>query len=275
VRSKTASSGQRALRAELEKRGCPASDTQIERWSHWRGDELVPRLIRHGKGRGTYSKYADLSETADRVCEVHQLRSRYKNLDEIALVVAARGRPIAPESTRQALLAVLDAMEHGFRSHSGDSNDPHEVAYKAFRALTRAWSRGSNAAAKRATNPSPLAGAARQIAGRMLVGLPIQPSEFNTFLEGSGIVRIVAALGIPTDNLAATLGNLAPRASFDNIRATVEQGDPSAIVAALQTANRVLGTPFLRFLFPTETARDVTIVGCAIGFLIAGAHSPS
>jgi hypothetical protein len=205
------------------------------------------------------------------VQEVDELRGRYRGLDEIALVLAARGRPLDPVSVKAALLQVINGIERSFRSHAKDVDDPFEIAYSATSALTRAWrnDRGS----RRGTGsvlPRPLL----EIGGRLLIGDPVASHQLREFLGGGSLAPLLSALDLSVEPLADHLAAHAARFSFPAIRATVEQTNPDAVIAALLTASGTIRAfPLLQAVVPTETAYDVTVIGMSIGFLTAGART--
>jgi hypothetical protein len=267
MRSKTPSSGDRLLLEELERRGRPIALTRIERWRYWRGTGLVPRTIQHGKGRGSYSELPDLTEAADRVCEVAELLERYRDLDNVALVLSARGRPLDPASVQAALVSVLEDMEHGFRSHQPRSDDPLEVASNAARALERAMSRGRRSKTARKNQPLALPPGVALIAGRLLAGDRVPTFQLQTLLTTPVLEPLLATLGISTVNLIAAIQSLAPALSFRSLRARAEGESPRAITAALQNAKQTLDAFLPRQLVPSEASYDFLVVGVALAFL--------
>ena len=231
----------------------------------------MARNIRHGAGRGTYSEVLDVQEAADRVCEVAHLleRSNY-NLDEVALVLSARGRPIDPGSVKLALVAVLTNMEHGFSTHKPISDDPVEIAHNAARALKRTLSRKTSrrsGAIKTGINATPSAGLI--IAAKVLAGIPVTLDEAREFTEGSGLAALTAHFDATADQLNAIIVEAAPHASFSAIRTALEQVNAEAIPIALQAANRLLDTFFPADMFGSGIERDVAVIGCATALVLA------
>jgi hypothetical protein len=264
VRSKTPSSGDQLLLDELARRRCSVSLTQIERWRYWRKTGLVPRTIQHGRGRGSYSELPNLSEAAARVCEISQLLNRLDSLDEVALVLAARGRPLEPASVKAALLAVLASMERDFRSHKPVSNDPHEIAHNAARALKRAMGRTTG---DRAPAPASASTKTLAIAGRALMGIPVPTHDLQTFLDESRIAEVAVNLGWSRVALTSYIESVLPHCSHAAVQAFAERQQPEAIVQALQTVNRLIDSLVPPAFFPGETSRDVAVVTAALGML--------
>jgi hypothetical protein len=266
VRRKSPSRADQALLAELRRRACEVSFTQIERWRYWRGTGLVSRTIQHGQGRGSTSEHPSLDSAASQIEEVAQLRRRYRSLDEIAVVLASRGRALDPVSVKAALAAVLEAIERSFRRHEPVSNDPIVVAANAARALTRALYRST----ERGSEPaSPTSRRSIAVGARALVGLPLSDKEITEFVELSGVGPIARILGASDELLVTAMKSALSLFSFARMRAALANADPPSVVLALKDAGTVIrGVPLA--LFPSETARDVAIVGAAVVLLAQG-----
>jgi hypothetical protein len=245
MRSKRPSSGDRALLDELKKRGCTASSPQIERWRYWRRVGFVPRPIRHGKGRGSSSEYADLAAVADRVCEAEPLVRRYHDLDFAALVLCARGRPIDPHAVKDAILDVFSRLDGDFRARAQPQHgeDPTEVAYNAARALARSLTRGRRARERRQAGyrpPEHLLQAAA-IAARFLAGEPqLDDRDFELLLTESGLARLLALMGLSTTDAVHAMKGIAAHANFPAIGRILETATAPAIVEALRDAHRLV-----------------------------------
>jgi hypothetical protein len=267
VRPKTPSSGQQGLRAELEKRGCDASDTQIERWSHWRTGGLVPRPVKHGKGRGSYSEYTDVRGAADRVCEVHELRGRLSTLDEVALVLTMHRRPLDPASVKEALLAVLERMRHQFVSHSPDPNDAFAVAHHAVHVLKQ----GRRNESDPPTIADSFTDDAAMAAAQLLAGDQLGPGQLTALVEGTPLAQIAAGFGGSAAEVTAAIEPHTGLANYTSMIKTVEAATPTAIVEALQLANNIIDTYFPSQIFATPNDRDTGVVGLSVSLLTMNA----
>jgi hypothetical protein len=207
-----------------------------------------------------------LREAAERVSEVAQLLARLDSLDEVALVLAARGRPLEPASVKSALIAVLASMDRDLHSHKPLSEDPHVIAQNAARALKRAIGRttGDRAPAPVGTSTEALA-----IAGRILMGIQIPTADLEIFLEESQLVEIAAKLGATKEDLLRHVEKVLPYCSHTAIRAFAEAQEPAAIVQAFQTINALIDRLVPASFFRGDTSRDVAVVTAALGTLAA------
>jgi hypothetical protein len=269
MRSTQPSRADRELLDELERRRCTVSDTQLERWRYWRRSGLIPRTIKHGEGRGSRSEYPNLNEAADRACEVRNLLRRYDSLDEVAIVLATRGRRLGPESVKAALLDVLGKIEERFRSHQPRSDDPFETAVTASRALMRAWSEDPRLRAQAPPLPKP----ALEVAGFLLIGHPVASHQLRQLLEETSLAKLASNLGFDPDPFISWIEERAGWLSFTGTKTAVAKTDASGVIAALGASGGLVDSlPIPEQLFPTQTAKDVTAVGIAIGLLTMEAY---
>jgi hypothetical protein len=263
VRSKGPSRADRVLLAELAGRGVAVSYPRLERWRYWRKTGLVPRTIQHGQGRGSTSEHENLEESISRVSEVARLRRRYRSLDRIALVLTMRGRPLDPESVKQALLAVFTSGHRQFLSYrNSNHDDPVAVAHNAVRAAKHA---GAAARSAGDTPAGPLSNQALLPAALLLAGAELQPAELTEFVGGSPIADIAAEHGYSVEDVVNELEPHMNDMSLERMRETLVAAAPSAVVRALRNAENLVSAYIPARAFATPKDRD----GAVIGFTLA------
>jgi hypothetical protein len=256
MRSSGPSRADQSLLAALAKEGSAVSFTQIERWRYWRKTGLIPHTIQHGEGRGSRSEHADLDDSVARIREVEELKTRYRSLDQIALVLTMRGRTLDAASVKEAMLAVFRAGRRQFVSSSPDPADAIEVAANATRA-----------ARHRGKNHSPFSSNEALSAGAyLLAGADVPPGGLEELARESVVTDPATELGATTSDVVTQLESHAASVSYDNLLASVEAAQPSEIVQALQFAQQAA-----RILpagaFTSENDRDTAVVGIAIALL--------
>jgi hypothetical protein len=272
MRSKRPSSGDQTLLTKLGERGCTVSLTQIERWRYWRNTGFINRPVQHGKGRGSYSEYPDLDEAVDRICEAEPLVRRYHDLDLVAIVLSARGRPIDPSAVKDAYQAVLQRVEHDFGSQLNSNNgDPTEAAYNAAWALARMLTRGTRARERRQAGHRPPTNLRQTavIAARLLLGeADLHERELHLLIEETGLAALLQLVGLSTAEAANALKGIGDQLNFHTARRTLETANVSEVVAALQAAHQAL-LNFLPHDFGSRWSidRDSLAVFAALGLL--------
>ena len=265
MRSKEPSRADQQLLQELRRRKCEVSFPKIERWRYWRKTGLVPRTVQHGLGRGSTSEHADLDESVARICEVVQLRKQYRSLDEIALVLTMRHRPLDPTSVKQALLAVIAAQHRSFLGDS-DPDDPIAVAHNAVLALKHQGSHAAKASGFRT-------GEAAMTAAQVLAGADVQQAQVEEFVEGTPISSIASELGYATSDVTAVIAPAMPFANYASLLSTIEAAAPQAVVEAIHTANDLVARYMPPRVLATATGRDFAIVGVAVSLLLLATHA--
>jgi hypothetical protein len=266
VRSKGPSQADQLLLAELARRRVEVSYAQLERWRYWRRTGLVPRTIQHGRGRGSTSEHEDIEESLTRVAEVAQLRERYRSLDWIALVLTMRGRPLDPQSVKQALLAVCNSGRRQFLSYgNGVENDPLALAHNAARAAKHA---GAEALSTGNTAAGQLNEMAVLPAAKILAGAEVSSAELADIVEGSPIAEIAARHGYSIDDVVTVLESHTPEMSFDRMLDPLTAVPPSAVVNALQNAELLVATFIPSDAFTNQRARVSAVIGLTLSTLL-------
>jgi hypothetical protein len=257
VRSDGPSRADQQLLAELAREGSTVSFTQIERWRYWRKTGLIPRTIQHGEGRGSRSEHADLDDSIARIREIEDLKRRYRNLDQIALVLTMRGRTLDSASVKEAVRAVLEAARRRFVSSSPNPSDAVEVAGNAMRA-----------ARHRANGNTPFSASEAKTAGaHLLAGAQVPPGGLEQLARESVVADAATKLGAMSGEVVTQLESHAASASYDNLLAAVEAATPAEIVQALRFAGEAAIIILPSGAFTTETDRDTATLGIAIALL--------
>jgi hypothetical protein len=253
------------LLSELARRQVSVGYEQLERWRYWRKTGLIPRTIQHGQGRGSTSEHADLEQSIARITEVAQLRQRYRGLDRIALVLTMRGRPLDPESVKQALVAVVTAGHRQFLSAS-DGGDPVAVAHDALRAARHAGSRARSAGT---TTAGPLTDEALLPAATLLAGGEVRAAELADLVEGSPIADIGAAHGYSAAEVVRELEPHTKDMSLKRMRDALQTAPASDVVNALRNAETLISIYIPARVFTNHNARDSAVIGFTLAQLVS------
>jgi hypothetical protein len=133
VSTRTISRADRALIEKLARREVTVSATQIERW---RQAGLMPTNERHGLGRGPGSRSTAPPWAVEQATELAQIVKRGQPLEEVALIMLARGRWVRDDAWRAGYRHLLRSIEALANSRK-NSDDLLDVA-EAFAAETLA-----------------------------------------------------------------------------------------------------------------------------------------
>lgn len=123
--------------------GEPVTPRQLERW---RQAGLLPSPTRRGLGRGRGSVSTSPDDTTELALAIARTLGRYRDIDEVALVLFAEADPVSEDGLRRAFLSRLTRIDAALSS-TDDARDPfdraEEAAGQGMRRLLRtsAWRR--------------------------------------------------------------------------------------------------------------------------------------
>jgi hypothetical protein len=210
--------------------------------------------------------HEDIEDSLTRVAEVAKLRERYRSLDWIALILTMRGRPLDPQSVKQALLGIFNSGRQQFLSYGNSTeDDPLSLAYNAARAARHA---GAAALTAGTTAAGQLSEQALVPAAMLLAGADVSSAQLADIVEGSPIADIAANHGYTVDDVVAALDPHTKDMSFERMLDPLTAAAPSAVIDALRNAELLVATFIPPDVFTDQNARDSAVIGLTLSELL-------